>query len=67
MRTPVTLKGTFDKPSIGVEPGPLAAKVGAAAALGALLTPLASILAFIDPGGGKDHDCYTYLEQNKTQ
>ena len=57
LRTPVLVKGTFKKPSVGVEPGPLIARAGVAAALGVLLTPFAAILAFIDPGLGDDADC----------
>jgi uncharacterized protein involved in outer membrane biogenesis len=63
LRTPITIKGYFAKPSIGVDKGPLVAKAGAAVALGALLTPLASILAFIDPGLAKDSDCNALLQQ----
>jgi len=37
-------------------------RAGAAAALGALLTPLAAVLGFIDSGDGPDADC-TNLEQ----
>jgi hypothetical protein len=64
-RTPITVKGPFAKPSIGVEAGPLAARAAGAIALGALLTPLASILAFIDPGLEKDSDCGKLLEGAK--
>lgn len=63
VRTPITVKGTFAKPSIGVEAGPLAARAAGAIALGALLTPLASILAFIEPGLEEDSDCGKLLQQ----
>ncbi len=49
LRTPVTLRGTFSKPSVSVEKGKLAAKVGASALL-ALLNPFAAIVPLIDPG-----------------
>jgi hypothetical protein len=40
------------------------AKQGAeAAALGALATPLAAILAFVDPGLAKDANCSALLEE----
>lgn len=64
-RTPITITGPFAGPSIGVEAGPLAARAAGAVALGALLTPLAAILAFIDPGLEKDNDCAALLEQAK--
>jgi uncharacterized protein involved in outer membrane biogenesis len=63
VRTPVTIKGAFAGPSIGVEKGPLAARGAAAVALGVLLTPVASILAFIEPGLGKDSDCAALLNE----
>lgn len=62
-RTPVPVTGRFAGPSVGVEPGPLIARAGAAVALGVLLTPLASILAFIEPGLEKDSDCAALLQQ----
>ena len=49
LRTPVHLKGTFGKPAVSLELGKLAGKVGAAALL-ALLNPLAAIIPFVDPG-----------------
>ncbi len=62
-RTPITIKGRFAGPAIGVEAGALIARAGAAVALGVLLTPLASILAFIEPGMEKDSDCASLLQQ----
>lgn len=56
-RTPITIRGPFAKPSVGIDPGPLATRTAGAIALGALLTPLAALLAFIDPGLEKDSDC----------
>jgi hypothetical protein len=35
-------------------------------ALGVLLTPLASALAFVDPGLSKDADCGALMTENKT-
>jgi uncharacterized protein involved in outer membrane biogenesis len=49
LRTPVHVKGTFGKPAVSLEMGKLAGKAGAAALL-ALLNPLAAIIPFIDPG-----------------
>lgn len=63
VRTPITVKGSLAEPSIGVEKGALAARGAAAIALGALLTPVASILAFIEPGLGKDSDCAALLNE----
>jgi uncharacterized protein involved in outer membrane biogenesis len=57
LRSPITLHGSLSKPSIGIAPGKLLAQVGAAAALGALLTPVAAVAVFVDPGLAKNADC----------
>ncbi|HKR87511.1 MAG TPA: AsmA family protein [Phenylobacterium sp.] len=54
---PVTAQGSLLHPKLGVQPGPALAQGGAAAALGAFLSPLAAILPFIDPGLAKDANC----------
>jgi AsmA family protein len=57
LRSPVLLGGTLSRPSIRIEPGHLAAQAIEAVAAGVVLTPLAAILAFVDPGLTKDADC----------
>ncbi len=57
LRTPITLRGTLLQPKIGVQAGKLAAQTGGAVALGALLTPVAALLAFVDGGLAKDANC----------
>ncbi len=49
VRTPIHVKGTFSNPSVSVEMGSIGAKVGAAALL-SLITPLAAVIPFVDPG-----------------
>jgi uncharacterized protein involved in outer membrane biogenesis len=66
LRTPITLSGPMAHPAIGIKPGALVAQVGIAAALGAI-NPLASILAFVDPGLAKDANCGPLLAQAKAQ
>jgi uncharacterized protein involved in outer membrane biogenesis len=58
---PIEVGGTFRKPSLGLG-AEAYARGGAAVALGALLTPVAAILGFIDAGDVKDADC-SGLEQ----
>jgi uncharacterized protein involved in outer membrane biogenesis len=53
LRTPVRVRGTLGKPAVSLELGKLAGKTGAAALL-ALLNPLAAIIPFIDPGSKQD-------------
>lgn len=62
-RTPITINGPLSQPEIGIAPVPVAARAAGAVALGVLLTPLASILAFIEPGLEQDSDCVALLEQ----
>jgi AsmA family protein len=64
VRTPLTMKGPLRDPKIRPKPGPLAARVAAAAALGAIAPPLAA-LALIETGPGKDAPCGELLAQAK--
>jgi uncharacterized protein involved in outer membrane biogenesis len=66
LRTPVELNGHLRKPSIGVNAGKTAAQGAVAAALGAAITPVAALLAFIDPGLAKDENCAALLQTSKT-
>ena len=61
--TAIVVKGKMKDPSIGIDPAELAARGAAATALGIVLTPLAAILPFIDPGMGKDSDCAALVAQ----
>jgi uncharacterized protein involved in outer membrane biogenesis len=56
LRTPLKIGGTFKDPSFRPEIAPLAARVGAAAALYTLAPP-AALLALIEPGPGENIDC----------
>lgn len=49
LRSPLHVQGTFAKPEVSVEKGPLGRKVGAALLL-ALVNPLAALIPFIDTG-----------------
>jgi uncharacterized protein involved in outer membrane biogenesis len=66
LRTPITLTGPWAHPAIGIKAGPLVAQGGIAAALG-FINPLASLLAFIDPGLAKDANCAPLLAQARAQ
>jgi uncharacterized protein involved in outer membrane biogenesis len=63
LRSPISLHGTLLHPAVGINAEKLAEQAGVAAALGALLTPVAAAIAFIDPGLAKDKDCSTVLSQ----
>jgi AsmA family protein len=62
-RTPVGISGTLGNVSIRPEATPLAARLGAAAVLGAVATPFAVPLAFVDAGLGKDGDCAAMIRE----
>ena len=62
-RVPINIGGRLKNPQVTPDVAMLAARGGAAVALGALLTPFASILAFIEPGTGKDSNCAGLLSE----
>lgn len=63
VRAPLLVRGTFGHPSIGTEVRKPALQAAGAIALGILLTPVASMLAFVDPGLAKDTDCAALLAE----
>jgi uncharacterized protein involved in outer membrane biogenesis len=62
---PITAKGPMMAPKLGVQPGAAIAQGGAAITLGSLLSPLAAILPFVDPGLAKDADCAALIAEAK--
>jgi len=70
LRGPIRIDGTFKHPHVAPEAGPVALRVAAAVALGALLTPPAALLALADPGGAHDSNCAALIakgEESVTQ
>lgn len=63
LRSPLYVGGTFKNPDIGVDQEAVALKAGAAAILATVATPLAALLALINPGPGKESPCGTLLAQ----
>lgn len=49
VRSPILVTGPFVNPDVSISPGPIAARVAGGVLL-ALVTPLAAILPFLDPG-----------------
>ncbi len=63
LRTPIEVRGHLADPSFGVNV-PSTIKQGAVAtALGALMTPVAAIIAFVDPGLAKDQNCAAMIAE----
>ena len=67
IKSPIEIGGTLLKPKVGLKAGNTPGQVAIATALGVLATPLASVLAFIDPGLAKDADCGSLLAEARQQ
>ena len=63
LRSAVRIQGTLRRPEFHLAGGNTLAQAGMAAGLGVVLTPLAAILAFINPGLAHDADCTQLLQQ----
>ena len=62
-RSPIEVSGTFRSFNVGVSAGALAVRAGTAAVLGAVLTPAASALAFMEPGLAENAPCRQLIEE----
>jgi uncharacterized protein involved in outer membrane biogenesis len=63
LRSPIRVGGSLSKPQIGIKPEKALLQAGTGTVLGTLLTPIAAILAFIDPGLAKDANCSALVAQ----
>lgn len=66
LRSPVLVRGTLAHPAFRIQASNSIAQSAEAVALGVVLTPLASVLAFVDAGLAKDADCAALLAAAKT-
>jgi uncharacterized protein involved in outer membrane biogenesis len=64
---PIKATGSLYAPKLGVEPGAAIAQGGIGAALGTMLSPLAAVLPFVDPGLAKDANCSALLAEARQQ
>ena len=67
LMAPITVDGPMLGPRVSVEKGRAIAQGGAAVALGALLSPLAMLLPFVDAGLAKDANCAALVAQSQAQ
>ncbi|MEO6377474.1 MAG: AsmA family protein [Caulobacteraceae bacterium] len=67
VNAPITIGGPLRQPKFGIEPGKAIAQAGIGAALGVVLSPLAAILPFVDPGLAKDANCAGLLAEAKAE
>ncbi|HXC58465.1 MAG TPA: AsmA family protein [Steroidobacteraceae bacterium] len=64
LRSSLVVHGTLAQPVVGFKSGNSKVQAGAGIALGVLLTPLAAIAAFIDPGRAQDADCAALIRES---
>jgi len=57
LQSPITVGGTLRHPSIGIDIVTTGLRGAAAAVLGTVLTPVAALIPFIEPGLGEDAHC----------
>ncbi|MBU4610639.1 AsmA family protein [Achromobacter sp. GG226] len=67
LRTPLYVNGTFAKPDIGLEKGPLLLRAGAAAALIAIAPAAAALLPVTVPGDDEQPDCGQLLAHARSK
>ncbi len=63
LRSPLYIRGSFQKPEVGVDRRALALKAGAATLIGAVAAPVAGLIALINPGENKPDPCSALLKQ----
>jgi AsmA family protein len=63
LHSPVLIGGTLRHPQVRLEGKGALVQAGAAVALGVALTPLAALLAFVNPGLAHNADCAQLLEE----
>jgi uncharacterized protein involved in outer membrane biogenesis len=66
LRTPINVKGSFKKPAVRPQIGPLAARAGAGLLLGAI-NPLLALIPFLESGPGEDTDCGQLMKRVKSE
>ncbi len=62
LRTALVVQGTLAERAVGLKASSTLAQTGASVVLGVLLTPLAAIAAFVDPGRAQDADCAALIK-----
>jgi len=62
LRSAVAVRGSLLHPRVGLEAGGPLAQAGVAAGLGIALTPLAAVLAFVNPGLAHNADCLGLMQ-----
>lgn len=64
---PIKVEGPLTGPSIDLQTGDAVVQGGVAAALATVLTPLAAILPFVEPGLAKDANCAALVAEGRAK
>lgn len=64
-QAPLIIKGSFKEPDVYPDPKTLGAKAAASVALGALLTPAAAIIPWIELGLEENSECHALIDAAK--
>lgn len=64
---PITIRGPFLAPKVGLDPSKAVGQGGVAAALGSLVNPLVALLPFLTAGEAKDADCAGLVSEARQQ
>ncbi|MDB5476806.1 MAG: AsmA family rane protein [Phenylobacterium sp.] len=64
LMVPVNIEGPIRSPSLRIEKGQAVAQGGVAVALASVLSPLAALLPFVDPGLAKDANCAAMIHED---
>lgn len=64
---PIDVEGPLTKPTVRLRKGAAIAQGGVAVALAALLSPLAAILPFVEPGLAKDANCAALVAEGRAK
>lgn len=65
LRSPLYIRGSFEKPEVGLDRRTVALKAGAATVIGALAAPVAGLIALISPGEKRASPCAELLSEAK--
>jgi len=64
LMVPVDIEGPIRSPALRLEKGPAIAQGGIAVALATVLSPIAALLPFVDPGLAKDANCGAMIAED---
>ena len=65
LRSPLYIRGSFEKPEVGLDRRTVALKAGAATVIGALAAPVAGLIALISPGEEPGSPCLALQQKGK--